>query len=132
MLLNKNVHKKMKDMRLGVKAWIFQLPYGEHHAYITSQQVRTCLSILLHHLPQHIQHTHIKDSAATILYAAIWCLALLMKKTLHQIAAYFMDKQSNLYLYSNTWFTTTHLYQAQMTPSRMLLLKKKKTSQQLC
>ena len=30
------------------------------------------------------------------------------------------------HLYSNTWFTTTHLYQAQMTPSRILPLKKKK------
>ena len=48
---------------------MFPLPYVEHHTYITSPQVNTCLSVLLHHLP--IQHTHLNATEASALYAAI-------------------------------------------------------------
>ena len=70
MLLNENFCKKMKDMRVRVNAWIYPLSCKDHHIYITSQQVKICLSILLHHLPQyiHIGHAHLNDTEATALY----------------------------------------------------------------
>ena len=62
----------------------------EHHKYTTSQWVRIYLSILPHHLPQlnNTQYTHPKDSEATVLYTAIWCLAVLMKRALWDPVTY--------------------------------------------
>ena len=84
---------EMKVMRVGVEAYIFPLLYVEHHACVTSQQVTTCLLILPHHL--HIEHTHLKDTAASAPYATAFCLV--MMKHLQQIAAHFMVEQNNLH-----------------------------------
>ena len=76
---------------------MFQPLSNEHHAYTTSQQVKTCLLIPLHHLPQQI-HTHHSEAKAQ--YVATWHLAVPMKRALwepvihvsdipvHQIAAH--------------------------------------------
>ena len=113
--------QEVKGYDSGSESLNIPTPYEEHHAYIMSQQVRTCLLILLHHLPQciHIQHNHLKDSAATILYATIWHLAVLTMRILQQIVAHTMEGQNNLHLYNNTCFTTI-----QMIPSRMPPMKK--------
>ena len=71
--------QKMKVTTAGVKAWIFPLLYVEHHAYIMYQQLKTCLSDLLHHL--HIEHTHLINAAASAVYAATCYLAMM---TAHQ------------------------------------------------
>ena len=46
--------------------------------------MRIYLSILQHHLTQlnNNQYAHPKDSEAMVLYATIWCLAVLMKRAL--------------------------------------------------
>ena len=63
--------------------------------------MKTCLSILLHHLPQyiHIKHTHLIDTEATALYAAI--RHLVMTKAIHQIAAHSVEEQNFLHQHSN-------------------------------
>ena len=63
MFLSEDLPHKMKDMKVGVKAYIFSLLYIEHHAHITFQQVKICLSDLPHHL--HIEHTHLNDPATS-------------------------------------------------------------------
>ena len=68
----------------------------------------------------------LEDSESTALFAAIWHFAVLTKRALHQIAAHSMEEQNNLYLYSTTWITTAQLHQAQMTPFKTLLQKKRK------
>ena len=59
-----------------------------------SQQVKSCLSDLLHLL--HIEHTHLNDTVASASYVTTWHLA--MMTALPQIAAYSMVEQNNLHL----------------------------------
>ena len=96
------------------------------------------LLILPNHLSQlnNTQYTHPTDLEATVLYAAIWCLAVLIKRAqwepvshIHdtlvlQIAAHSMADQKLLCQYSTIWITTTHLHQAQMNLSKILQQKK--------
>ena len=58
------------------------------------QQVKTCLSDLLHHL--HIEHSHFIDKAASALYATACHLAMM---TAHQqIPVHSMIEQNSLHL----------------------------------